>query len=68
MPSLSANEFDFDKVKAAEQRKKIYAEAAGENYLIAADHIPFPGLGRLRKDEDGYEWMMVNFSNSGKTR
>lgn len=66
-PTL-ANEFDFDKIKAAEQRKKIYAEAAAENYLIAADHIPFPGLGKLRKNNDGYEWIMVNFSNFGKTK
>lgn len=63
-----ANEYDFDKIKAAEQRTKIYAEASIENYLIAADHIPFPGLGRLRKSDKGYEWIPVNFSSTGKTK
>lgn len=66
-PTL-ANEFDFDKTKAAKQRKKIYAEASSENYLIAADHIPFPGFGRLKKSNNGYEWIPVNFSSNGKTK
>lgn len=66
-PMLS-NAYDFDKEKAAQQRKKIYTEAAAENYLIAADHIPFPGLGRLQKTEDGYSWVPVNFSSTGHTK
>lgn len=65
---MLANGFDFDKAKAAEQRRKIYAEAGAENYLIAADHIPFPGLGRLKKSDEGYNWIPVNFSSTGNTK
>lgn len=65
---MLANGYDFDKEKAAVQRKKIYAEASAEHYLIAADHIPFPGLGRLGNSGDGYNWIPVNFSTAGKTR
>lgn len=65
---MLANEFDFNKIKAAEQRTKIYDEASTENYLIAADHIPFPGLGRLMKSDNGYEWIPINFSSTGKTK
>lgn len=65
---LAANGFDFDKVKAAEQRKKIYEEASTEHYLIAADHIPFPGLGRLKKGDNSYDWVPVNFSSIGNTK
>jgi len=65
---MLANRYDFDKLKAAEQRKKIYTEAAGEHYLIAADHIPFPGFGRLQNGDDGYNWVPVNFSSTGHTK
>ncbi|WP_442587090.1 MBL fold metallo-hydrolase [Pedobacter sp. AW31-3R] len=56
------NEYDFDKVKAAAQRKKAYAQAADGGYFIAADHISFPGIGHVRRDVDGYIWIPVNYS------
>jgi len=55
------NEYDFDKLKAAAQRKKAYAEAADGGYLVAADHISFPGIGHVRSDVNGYVWVPVNF-------
>lgn len=66
-PALS-DEFDFDKIKAIGQREKIYREAATENYLIAADHIAFPGFGRLKKDGEGYKWIPSNFSSTGSSK
>lgn len=55
------NEYDFDKVKAAAQRKKAYAQAADEGYMVAADHISFPGIGHVRSDAHGYVWVPVYF-------
>ncbi|RYF19772.1 MAG: MBL fold metallo-hydrolase [Flavobacteriales bacterium] len=56
------NEYDFDKVKGAAQRRKAYAQAAEAGYLVAADHISFPGIGHVRTDVNGYVWVPVNFS------
>lgn len=57
------NEYDFDQTKAAMQRKNAYAQAAAEGYLIAADHISFPGIGHVRADNNGYVWVPVNYTH-----
>ena len=41
--------FDADKQVAAEARTVIYKDAAEQGYLIAGDHISYPGVGRLKK-------------------
>ncbi len=55
-------QFDSDSKAAAAQRKKAYAEAAKEGYLVGSTHISFPGLGRLRAEGKGYVWVPVNYS------
>jgi hypothetical protein len=54
--------FDVDAKAAAAQRKKAFADLAKQGTLIAAPHIAFPGIGRLRKDGKGYAWVPVNYS------
>ena len=53
--------FDTDSKAAALQRKKAYADAAKKGYLIAASHLSFPGMGRLRSDGKGYVFIPVNY-------
>lgn len=48
--------FDVDDKAAVVQRKKAFAEAARRGDLIAASHISFPGIGRLRAEGRGYVW------------
>ena len=60
-PSVTI-QFDSDSKAAAEQRKKAYADAAKNGYLVGATHISFPGLGRLRTNGAGYIWVPVNYS------
>lgn len=60
-PSVTIK-FDSDSKSAAEQRKKAYAEAAKEGYLVGATHISFPGLGRLRASGSGYIWVPINYT------
>ncbi|SHG61670.1 MBL fold metallo-hydrolase [Massilia sp. CF038] len=55
--------FDIDATAAAEQRKRAFAEAAREKYVIAADHIAFPGVGRLRAEGAGYRWVPLTYVN-----
>ncbi|HSC66694.1 MAG TPA: MBL fold metallo-hydrolase [Cellvibrio sp.] len=54
--------FDSDQKKAAEQRDKIFTQAAKEGILVGAAHIQFPGLGHLRKEGKSYDWIPVNFT------
>ncbi|MEQ1685531.1 MAG: MBL fold metallo-hydrolase [Burkholderiaceae bacterium] len=55
-------QFDSDSKAAAAQRKRAYAEAAKNGYLVGSAHISFPGLGHLRVQGKGYEWVPVNYN------
>jgi glyoxylase-like metal-dependent hydrolase (beta-lactamase superfamily II) len=55
-------QFDTDSKNAALQRKRAYAEAAKNGYLVGSAHISFPGLGHLRVQGKGYEWLPVNYN------
>ena len=59
-PSVTIK-FDTDSKAAAVQRKKAYAEAAKQGYLVGSAHISFPGIGRLRTEGKGYAWIPVNY-------
>lgn len=54
--------FDSDPKKAFEQRDKIFTQAAKEGVLIGGAHIQFPGLGHLRKEENAYDWIPINYT------
>ena len=64
-------QFDVNERAAAAQRKQVLAAAAGagdgngngEDAWIAAAHIAFPGIGRIRKDgRKDYTWAPANYS------
>lgn len=55
-------QFDTDSQAAAAQRKKAYADAAKQGYLVAGAHLAFPGIGRLRAEGKGYRWVPVNYA------
>ncbi len=54
--------FDVDPKAAAMQRRKAFAEAAKQGYWVAASHIAFPGIGRLRSEGSRYLWVPANYS------
>ena len=58
-----AIEFDTDKEKAVEARKKMLKNAAQEKFLIGGAHLPFPGIGHVQTYEEGYRWVPVEFSS-----
>jgi glyoxylase-like metal-dependent hydrolase (beta-lactamase superfamily II) len=60
-PSVTIR-FDTDSKAAAAQRKKQYADAAKQGHWIAAAHLPFPGIGHLRADGKGYDWVPANYT------
>jgi len=55
--------FDIGQTVAAATRNQLLAELAREDVLIAGPHMPFPALGRLRKDGSGYSWVPVIFND-----
>ncbi|CAM3768995.1 MBL fold metallo-hydrolase [Roseateles saccharophilus] len=56
--------FDSDPKAAAPAREKAYAAAAQGGYYVAVAHVSFPGIGHLRADGKGYDWLPVNYSTN----
>jgi glyoxylase-like metal-dependent hydrolase (beta-lactamase superfamily II) len=61
--------FDIDQTAAAATRHQLLPRLAREDVLIAAPHMSFfPPLGRLRKEESGYSWAPVVFTDQWAER
>jgi glyoxylase-like metal-dependent hydrolase (beta-lactamase superfamily II) len=50
---------DIDKATAVATRKRLLAQAADEQLLIAGYHFPFPGVGRIMRLGDGFRYVPV---------
>jgi len=61
-PSITI-QFDVDSQQAAVQRKKAFADAAKNRYLIALPHMHFPGVGHVQRDGSGYRFIPVPYIN-----
>lgn len=55
--------FDADGPTAIKTRQDLFVKLAEDNTLVGATHMPFPGFGRLRKEDTGYSWVPVTFMN-----
>lgn len=62
-PSVTI-QFDSDPKAARPAREAAYAAAAKDGYYVAVTHVSFPGIGRLRVDGKGYDWLPVNYSTN----
>lgn len=49
--------YDMDQAQAVRSRKKILSYAAKKNLLVAGAHIPFPGTGKVTKEEKGFAFV-----------
>ena len=54
--------FDSDGPGAAASREKVFAQAAKDGTLIAAAHLQFPGLGRLKVNGKGWQFVPANYT------
>jgi glyoxylase-like metal-dependent hydrolase (beta-lactamase superfamily II) len=61
-PEVTAT-FDIDQNAAAAMRLQLLPRLAREHVLIAGPHMPFPALGSLRKEMNGYGWVPVVFTD-----
>ncbi len=57
-----AIEFDVDSHQAVLTRQRVLADAAKGKLWVGGAHLPFPGLGHVRRDQVGYTWVPVEFS------
>jgi len=55
-------QFDSDSKAAMAERKKAFADAAKQGYIVGVAHLPFPGLGHLRTDGKGYRFVPVDYT------
>lgn len=49
--------FDGDRETAEASRSNLLGDLAEKGQLVYAVHFPFPGLGTIRKQGDGYVWV-----------
>lgn len=54
-------EFDSDQATAIRTRKSVLENVSEQGWLIAGAHLPFPGLGHIRKETQGYRWVPVEY-------
>lgn len=54
--------FEMDKAAADATRARFFAEAAEAGSLMAATHMPFPGVGRIVKDAGALEWLPADWT------
>jgi hypothetical protein len=57
--------FEQDPAAARQMRERFFPRAAEEKALIAATHMPFPGLGRLARDEGRLRWITADWAHGG---
>lgn len=52
-----AHEYDPD--LAAKTRREVFGHISNKKILMLAYHLPFPGLGRLHKKNEGWNWQAL---------
>jgi glyoxylase-like metal-dependent hydrolase (beta-lactamase superfamily II) len=56
--------YDVDPAKAAAVRKEAFSDVAKSRQLIAAPHLPFPGIGHVRAEDGGaFTWHPAEYRN-----
>jgi glyoxylase-like metal-dependent hydrolase (beta-lactamase superfamily II) len=54
--------FDSDGKSAIAERRHEFDAAVKAGYMLGGSHIQFPGLGYVRADGKGYQWIPVNYT------
>lgn len=52
---------DSDEPRAVEARARVLGDVTTRGWWGAAPHLPFPGLGHLRRTGEGYGWPPIHF-------
>ena len=57
--------YDVDPKAAANTREQAFSSFPSGRELVAAPHLPFPGVGNLRQVGSGYQWVPIDYGNRG---
>lgn len=57
----AAYEADSDRNAAIASRRRMMAEAADNGWWVAGAHLPFPGLGHVRRQDGAFAWVPAEF-------
>ena len=60
-PSITMS-FDSEQATAEKARKTEFANAAKSGDLLGGAHLQFPGLGHVKSQGKGYQWIPVNYT------
>jgi glyoxylase-like metal-dependent hydrolase (beta-lactamase superfamily II) len=60
--------FDVNAAAAVETRKKALADVADRGYLVAQNHVAFPGVGHVRRDGEIYRWIPIPYVNDAPAK
>jgi glyoxylase-like metal-dependent hydrolase (beta-lactamase superfamily II) len=55
--------YDADSPSAVKSRQLLFESLASKGILAGGAHMPFPSLGRLRKETTGYTWVPVVYTD-----
>lgn len=58
----AAYEADSDRAAAIASRRRIMAQAADQGWWVAGAHLPFPGLGHVRREGAAFAWVPGEFA------
>lgn len=53
---------DIDQDAAVAQRRRALDEAATGRYLVAFDHVSFPGVGHVRRTGNAFTWVPMSYA------
>jgi glyoxylase-like metal-dependent hydrolase (beta-lactamase superfamily II) len=53
---------DMDEDAAVVARRSILQLISSNRWWVGAAHLPFPGLGHVRRDPDRYTWVPVTYA------
>ncbi|WP_115006952.1 MBL fold metallo-hydrolase [Xanthomonas campestris] len=54
-------EADSNRSKAIASRRSMLAQAADGRWWVAGAHLPFPGLGHVRREGNAFAWVPTEF-------
>jgi hypothetical protein len=55
--------FDMDPTAAEATRRRLFDRAAADRTPIVGYHWPFPAIGHVRKDGEGYDWVPIHWTS-----
>jgi len=55
--------YDVEQPAAKSQRETQFARLAKDRHMIAGAHLPFPGLGHVRKESSGFSYVPTDYRN-----